>query len=66
MGLTLQRLTFDHLLAPMGAEAAPQTIAAAVDLDGSLLAERERDLGVQVDHRLAAVVRQRLGNAGLL
>jgi predicted nucleotidyltransferase len=63
--VTLRRLMYDHLLAPLGATSPPATIGEAVELYRSLRAGRERDFGVTVARDLDAVVSHRLASAGV-
>jgi predicted nucleotidyltransferase len=62
----LTRVMYDHLLAPMGAIAPPETIGAAVELYCELRDRRERELGLTVDRRLDAAVRGRLATNTVL
>jgi hypothetical protein len=66
VGVMLSQVMYDHLLAPMGATAPPATIAGAIELYSALRDARERELGVSVDRELAAAVRGRLAQAGVL
>jgi predicted nucleotidyltransferase len=66
VGVMLSHVMYEHLLAPMGATAPPATIAEAVELFSALRDARERELGGSVDRGLAAAVRARLAQAGVL
>jgi hypothetical protein len=66
VAVTLGRLMYGHLLAPLGATAPPATIAEAVELYRSLRAQRERELGITVQRDLDAVVSRRLAAAGVI
>jgi hypothetical protein len=63
--VTLRRLMYHHLLAPLGATSPPATIGEAVELYRSLRAQREREFDAAVARDLDAVVSRRLASAGV-
>lgn len=59
-------LMHEHLLDPLGVAEAPATLPDAAERYLAARADRERELGVEVDRRLGDAVTARLRSAGLL
>jgi len=59
-------LMFEHLLRPLGVASPPETIAEAVAGYREALADRERDLGVDISTSLGEAVLARRRSAGIL
>ena len=59
-------LMFEHLLRPLGVAERPQTIVEAIAGYREALADRERDLGVDISTSLGEAVLARLRSAGIL